>query len=414
MSREIDIRIDKEMKWTLDVLINMINIPTVNPPGKNFYDFAEYTSKVMESIGMSVKVIEVPKDIVEKICRECADSPRYIVIGRIGNDRPVIQFNGHYDVVPAGEGWSFDPFKAFIDGDKVYGRGSVDMKGGIASILLAVKIFTSIYKEFNGSIEIALVPDEEIGGDSGTGYLVSEISKPNYAIIAEGSGSNNIWIGHKGALWGYIEVYGRQSHGSTPWRGINAFEYMSKIVMRFIDEYRPSIEMRKSSYDYGDPKGNIPTINIGGEVRGSTKINIVPGYYAFSFDRRIIPEESIDDVEMELKSFVDRLRRIYPEVKIEMKVVNRLAPAITKPDSTLVKIAIESIENALGIKPKPIVCLGGLDLHYYTEKGIDAISYGPGPEENAHIANEYVLIPEIKNVAKSYVYMLTKLLGVDL
>ncbi len=414
MSKEIDVRIDGEMNWALDVLINMINIPTVNPPGKSFYEFAEYISKVMESIGMSVKVIEVPKHIVEKICRECVDNPRYIVIGRIGNGRPVIQFNGHYDVVPAGEGWSFNPFKAFINGDKVYGRGSVDMKGGIASILLAVKVFASIYKEFNGSIEIALVPDEEIGGDSGTGYLVSEISRPNYAVIAEGSGSNNIWIGHKGALWGYIEVYGKQSHGSTPWRGINAFEYMSKIVMEFINEYRPYIELRKSSYDYGDPKGNTPTINIGGEVRGSTKINIVPGYYAFSFDRRIIPEENIDDVEMELKRFVDRLRRIYPEVRIEIRIVNRLVPAITKPDSMLVKIAVESIKNSLGIEPKLIVCLGGLDLHYYTEKGVEAISYGPGPEENAHIANEYVLISEIKNVAKSYIYMLTKLLGTNL
>ncbi len=411
MSKEIDTRIDMEMKWALDILINMINIPTVNPPGKNFYEFAEYVSKVMESIGMSVKIVEVPKNIVEKICRECADNPRYIIIGRAGSGRPIIQFNGHYDVVPAGEGWSFNPFKGFVKGDKVYGRGSVDMKGGIASALLAIKIFKSIYREFDGSIEIALVPDEEIGGDSGTGYLLSEISRPDYAIISEGSGSNHIWIGHKGALWGYVEVYGRQSHGSTPWLGINAFEYMSKIAMRFIDEYKPFIETRRSDYDYGDPKGNTPTINLGGEVKGSTKINIVSGYYAFSFDRRIIPEENVDEVEVELERFIDRLRKIYPEVKIEMKIVNRLIPAITKLDSILIKTAIESIENALGIKPKPIVCVGGLDLHYYTEKKIDAISYGPGPEENAHIANEYVLIPEIKNVAKSYIHMLAKILG---
>ncbi|HDI02064.1 MAG TPA: ArgE/DapE family deacylase, partial [Ignisphaera sp.] len=316
-----------------------------------------------------------------------------------------------YDVVPPGSGWSRDPFKPVVEGDKLYGRGAVDMKGGIAAFLLASKVFLEAVKEFRGSIEIALVPDEEIGGVTGTGYMIETgISRPDYVIIAEPSGVEHLWIGHKGALWGYIEVYGKQVHGSTPWLGMNAFEYMAKIVLEFLNEYKPFIESKVSKYDYGDPQGNKPTITIGGEVKGGAKINIVPGYYAFSIDRRIIVEESIEEVEKELNEFIDRLRKRFPEVRIEFKIFSKLSPAFTDPKSRLVQIAIESIEEVYGKKPKPIICIGGLDLHYYTDKGIETISYGPGPEERAHMADEYVHISEVLNVAKAYVRILSKVL----
>lgn len=398
--------------WAIGILKDMISIPTINPPGINYDKFTNYVSKVMKVLGMDVDIIEVPKDLVSSKCDECKDYPRFIIIGRIGSGRPIVHFNGHYDVVPPGEGWRLDPFKGYIENNKVYGRGAVDMKGGIASIFLALKVFANIYKEFNGTIEVALVPDEEIGGETGTGYMLQTMNHlPNYAIIAEGSGSSNIWIGHKGALWGYIEVMGMQSHGSTPWRGVNAFEYMIKIASKFIEMHNEITYGRVSRYDYGDPEGSRPTLNVGGEVKGSTKINIVPGYYAFSFDRRVVPEESLELVENEIKNIVENLAKQFPQVKIGLKIVTRLKPALTNENVTLVKIFEESIERIVGTKPRKIVCLGGLDMHYYTEKGIETITYGPGPEENAHVVNEYVLIDELVDVAKVYVNALSKLLG---
>lgn len=399
-----------ELGWCLKLLLDMVSIPTVNPPGEDFEKFSKYVAEVLKGLGMEVEVVEVPSEITEKVCRECVKYPRYIVLGRAGAGKPVVQFNGHYDVVPPGSGWSFNPFAPQIVGDRLYGRGSVDMKGGIAAVMLAIKSFLSRYRDFRGTLEVALVPDEEIGGESGTGYLVKHISKPDYAIIAEPSSSKAVWIGHKGAVWGLVEVFGKQAHGSTPWRGVNAFEYMAKIALRLVDEYRKVLSNRKSGYDYGDPEGAKPTINIGGEVRGSTKVNIVPGYYAFSFDRRVIPEERLSDVEKEIVELINRISSEYPEVRVSVSITNRLAPALTNPDSPLVKTINNAMKNVLGFEPRLTVCLGGLDLHYYTEQNVEAVAYGPGPEENAHIVDEFVSISEIEAVAKVYLAFLKTML----
>ena len=394
--RGVDVFTPDEVSWAIDVLKDMIAIPTVNPPGINYEKFVNKVSGILKTLDMEIEVIEVPEDIVRTRCSECHGYPRYILIARCGSGKPIIQFNGHYDVVPPGEGWSSPPFTPRLENGKIFGRGAADMKGGIASVFLALRKFMHKHKDFKGTIEVALVPDEEIGGESGTGYLVKTLKEyPHHVIIAEPSGPSNIWIGHKGALWGYVEVFGVQSHGSTPWRGINAFEYMAKIALEFLDMHNRIAQKRESRYDYGDPNGTRPTINIGGEVRGSTKINVVPGYYAFSFDRRIIPEESLELVEKEIRD-----------------IVNRMAPAITSENSLTVSMLEKSVEKVLGVKPRKIVCMGGLDMHYYTERGIEAIAYGPGPEENAHRVDEFVFIDEIVAVAAVYVSFLEELLEV--
>ena len=397
--------------WSIDVLIKMISIPTINPPGVLYEEFVNYASRVLEEMGMSVKVHEIPREFVSRYYPDYAEYPRYIVIGRVGSNRPIIHFNGHYDVVPAGSGWCRDPFKPVIEGERLYGRGAVDMKGGIAASILAIRAFLETCKKFSGTIEIALVPDEEIGGITGTGYLIEKrLSKPDYVIISEPSGINNIWIGHKGAIWGYIEIYGKQCHGSTPWEGVNAFEYMARIAEKFMTEYKSIINRKKSYYDYGDPKGAKPTITIGGEVKGGAKINIVPGYYSFSIDRRVIPEESLEDVEKEIKEFIDKVGREFPEVKVRIRITNKIPPALNDPRSKLAQITIETVEQIIGKRPRLILCLGGLDMHYYTQKGIETITYGPGPLKNAHIANEYISLNEYVKIAKVYAILLSKFL----
>jgi len=403
--------IDRYAGWAINVLKDMISIPTVNPPGDKYGDFTSYSKELLSSLGMDVKVYEVPRDYVRRFYPDFIEYPRYVVISRVGDGEPVVHFNGHYDVVPAGSGWSKDPFNPVIEGGKVFGRGSVDMKGGIVASVLAIRAFTEAVPKFRGSVEIALVPDEEIGGETGTGYLINEgLSRPNYVLIGEPSSSTNVWIGHKGALWAYVEVYGKQAHGSTPWYGVNAFEYMAKIVNKFMDEYVKSLETRRSSYVYDDPRGAKPTATLGGEVRGGAKVNVVPGYYAFSIDRRIIPEERVEDVEGELIEFVGRVGREFPEVRVNVKVVSKSPPALTDPNSTLVRLVSEVITKVKGSKPNITVCLGGLDMRYYTVKGVEAVAYGPGPLENAHIADEYVSVDEVINVAKVYALTIYQLL----
>ncbi len=404
-------RTSSNYEWGVKILKDLVAIPTVNPPGEKYKEFAYYSKEVLESLGLKVEVIEVPKEYVSKHYPDYTSYPRYIVLGRVGEGGPVVHFNGHYDVVPAGSGWSVNPFEPVIKDGRIYGRGVDDMKGGIASFLTALKTLLEVERGFEGSIEVALVPDEEIGGVTGSGYLVEELKlRPDYVIIGEPSGSNTIWVGHKGAFWALIEVYGKQVHGSTPWLGINAFEYMIKIADRIIREYKPLLDARKSIYEYDDPKGAKPTINIGGEVRGGAKVNIVPGYYAFSIDRRVIPDEKLEDVEKEFLEYIEKVKLDYPEVKIKVVVTNRLPPALTDPNSKLALTAKEAGKEVLGFEPKTTICLGGLDMRFYTEKNIQTITYGPGVLGNAHIADEYLPLEEFNKMSEIYYLLLKKLL----
>ncbi|MEM0062937.1 MAG: M20 family metallopeptidase [Ignisphaera sp.] len=401
----------RNVGWGLKILKDMVAIPTTNPPGEHYWDFVKYAREVLESLGVEVRVVEVPAEYVREYYPDYATYSRYIVYAKYGEGKPVLHFNGHYDVVPAGSGWTRKPFDPVVEGGKLYGRGSTDMKGGIASFLVALKSVIDSGKKLGGGIEVALVPDEEIGGESGTGFLVRKVGvRPDYVVIGEPSGSESIWIGHKGAVWALVEVYGRQAHGATPWLGVNAFEYMVKIAYRFMTEYEEYLKSRKSVYEYDDPRGARPTVTIGGEVKGGTKINVVPGYSVFSIDRRVVPEERLENVEKEMVDFIKKASMDLRDVRVEVKIVNKQPPAITDPNSSFVKTVQETGEKVLGKKPRLTVCLGGLDMRFYTEANIPVVAYGPGAIGAAHAADEYLSISEFEKMAKIYYALIEKLL----
>ena len=102
-------------EWALKVLSEMVSIPTVNPPGDKYEEFVEYAERVFRDLNMDVETFQVPKGYVAEHYPDYAEYPRYVVIGRMGSGKPAVQFNGHYDVVPPGSGWSRDPFKPLIE-----------------------------------------------------------------------------------------------------------------------------------------------------------------------------------------------------------------------------------------------------------------------------------------------------------
>lgn len=383
----------------VSLLGEMIRIPTVNPPGENYGKFVEFAERRLKALGLDTEVVEVPKAEVAKHCAECVDYPRLILIARLGE--PKIHFNGHYDVVPPGplDSWKVTkPFEpVYIEG-RLYGRGAVDMKGGLTSIMLAVeRAVRSGLKNF----ELSFVPDEETGGETGAGYLArSGKIKAPWVVIAEGSGEDNIWIGHRGLVWFLVEVYGKQVHGSTPWLGLNAFEGAVEIAHR-LREYINAVSKRVSKYEFEDPRGASPTVTLGGEVRGSVKTNVVPGYFAFSVDRRTIPEESLDEVVREFIDFVKKAAEGLPH-RVEVKITNRSEAAVIEPSHPLVNALAKAVEETIGRPPKRTVCIGGLDARFFVKAGIPTVTYGPGPIGLAHAPDEYVEIKQVVNVANVY------------
>lgn len=397
--------VDSVRDFAARFLTEIVSIPTVSPWGEGYDDFARVSKELLEGYGVSVEIHRVPQEYVDqRIPQEGRGRPRFIVIARVGDkSNTVLHYNGHYDVVPGGPGWSItEPFRPRIYGGRLYGRGSTDMKGGIASIAIALIALSRFSEEQGFGVEAVFVPDEEIGGETGTGYVVEKgLVRGRYVVIAEPSGLSQIYIGHKGTVWGEVVVKGRTGHGSTPWLGVNAFEKATYIARDMFEKLVPLIEGRRSKYTYDLEEGNKGTIMIGGLLRGGEKINQIPGEVVFSFDRRLTVEENPEDAWEEIKRFVEEsARRAGAEVMV--RLVHKMNPVIVDPNSEIFKAIERASKEVTGKTPRKIVCIGGLDMRYYVAKGYQTATYGPGALGMAHAPDEYIEIEDVINAAKIY------------
>ncbi len=390
------------------VLKKLISIPTVSPQG-DFYDEAsEVLARELESIGMKVEVIKVPSDYQSERCPLASENPRFIVYGVLGEDLqgPTLHFNGHYDVVPGGPGWTVtEPFKPVEREGKIYGRGAVDMKGGIAAVIGALSTVSSKLREAGVRVEAAFVPDEEIGGHCGTGYLVEYLERsgrvPEYVLLPEPSGLDRPWHGHRGILWVKVKVKGRTAHASTPWLGVNAFLAASRLALELHSLLASMYSQRISRYEIEPEDAKMPTAMIGGVagVPGGGKTNQVPGEFEFTIDRRLIPEERVSEAWNEIKSAI-RWASIKAGVEAEASIDIAAEPAINEPGPLLeaLKEAARESGRAVG---DPVVCPGGLDMWYYTTRGSKALAYGPS-YHLAHAPDEHISVEELGFLVKVF------------
>lgn len=406
-------KINELHKITLDILLESLKYPTVI--GQSYEDIVDFYAEKLSEYGINVTVHRVPDDYSSRVLKphHRPDKPRYILIARVGSGKRILQFNGHYDVVEPGEGWKTNPFDPVIEGGKVYGRGASDMKGGIAAILSTMIYFAST-SDPSITVEAVLVPDEEIGGLTGTGYLVNELgSKPDWVIIAEPSGIDNIYIGHRGTVWSIVKVFGQQAHGSTPWKGDNAFLKMVDLAKAFYEAYVRQLSTKRSAYVYEDENASIPSVNLGGLLLSPGSINIVPGVAGFSIDRRLIVEERAGDVVEEMTKLLENLSTKLG-IRAELEVVEKSDPAIVSPSSTIVEILERSIKEIRGVTPRKTICVGGLDMKYYVWKNIEAVAYGPGSVDQAHRVNEYIEIANLYAAINIYIDLVRRLETLDM
>lgn len=397
----------KLTEFAVKVLADSIKYRTVL--GEDYEELVDYYREVLSSYGVHVTIHRVPDEYLKKNLpvQYNPSKPRYILIARVGSGEKVLQFNGHYDVVPPGSDWRTNPFEPVIIENKLYGRGSSDMKGGIAAFLAAMVYYAE--REPSIVLEGVLVPDEEIGGLTGTGYLVRELgSRPDWVVIAEPSGLDNVYVGHRGNLWFMVKIYGKQAHGSAPWLGDNAFEKMIIYAKEFIDKYRIKLSTKKSSFEYEHPEASKPTITPGGLLISPGAVNIVPGMVGFSVDRRLIVEENIEEVFNEIRELAESISG-ETGIQSEIEVIEASNPAYTSLESTIVSSLGSSIEEVLGLKPRFTICTGGLDLKYYSEAKIEAVAYGPGAIGAAHKPNEYIDLLDLEKAINVYVELVRKL-----
>jgi len=216
---------DRKDEW-LDILVDLIQIPSENPPNDT-REIATYFTDLLDDRGVPYEVISPQEEMPNVLAQ---------FDGGIGdpNEGPHVVFNGHLDTFPAtgGDRWDYDPFGGEIDDGKVYGRGSSDMHGGFTGTLAAFFYLFENKESFSGKVTFAAVSDEETGGKWGTEYLVENHTEYNGDVVLNGEPSTNgvIRFGERGPIWMEIGVRGQAAHISTLEEKVNAVEILADVI----------------------------------------------------------------------------------------------------------------------------------------------------------------------------------------
>jgi succinyl-diaminopimelate desuccinylase len=407
--------IDRNSKQMLNFLGDIIRVPTVNPPGDKYDEMTTLLNKKLIQMGLSSKRYSVPKKILkDALAPQYLAYPRYNVLGKLKglNSKRTIHFNAHYDVVPVSGTWKHgDPFSGKVSDGHIYGRGTADMKGSIASLVLALEALAATKTKPNLNVEVSLTADEETDSALGTGWMIHNTPiNPNYAIVMEGGEKDIVCCGHGGVVWLEVSVHGKPAHGSTPQNGINALEKMSALVLA-LEDYKKIL--RKTSFKTPSGEMRYPTINVGGvfESGPGGKINTVPSFGSFTIDRRVLAIENHARAEKDLTKFLYAAAKKIPQCSINVRKISENYACFTPPKHPFFKAVGQSLEK---VRKEPAVfsvSTGFNDMQFFaTELKIPTVGYGPGGDDY-HAVNEKVSIKDLMDSAKIYADVLTQFEG---
>jgi succinyl-diaminopimelate desuccinylase len=417
--RVID-RVNQLADEMIDWLRGLVRIPTVNPPGEYYGDCAAFIGDKLRELGYEVSFVEATGR------PECtARHPRLNVIGHLNGAQfhPTLHFNGHLDVVPAGEGWTVDPFSAEVRDGRIYGRGVTDQKAGIAASLFAVEAIRRSGFKLSGSVEQSATVDEESGGFAGVAYLAEHgYIRPDlvdYVIITEPLDYDRICLGHRGVYWFEILMHGRIAHGSMPFLGVSAIDRMARLIENVERELKPKLAKRRTRMPIEPDGARSATINVnsilGGQHPDSPQTPCVADTCRAIFDRRFLIEEKLEDVQGEFVEIVEELRRSDAELQYELKDLMIVYPTMTEPTTALVKTMRATVGEVIGREPPLIASPGTYDQkHFARIAGIEqCIAYGPGILNLAHQPDEYCEIDHLVSACKSMAVGTMRLLGIE-
>ncbi len=372
-------------------LADLVTTASENPPG-NEAEVAGAVRTMCEEIGLDVELHE-------------AEPNRPSVVARWENGPgPRLCYCSHIDVVPAGDPtlWEHDPYGAEIVDGYMFGRGSSDAKGPVAASLEAVAALKEIGARFAGTLELALVADEEAMGFKGAAYLVDkELIAPDVAIVGEPT-SLRVVRAQRGACWIRVMTRGRAGHGSAPERGVSAIRHMAEIVLR-LEETLP---------DISHPLLGGPTISVG-TIRGGEKVNVIPAGCLIEVDRRSLPQESEAEVIASIEAAIDRARERFPDIDATVELAFYAQPFEISPEAPIVTEVYEAVIDAVGAT-EVIGFRGASDARFLVEKGADVVLFGPGDIKLAHTARESIELEELHRGAVVYGTAFARLLGASL
>lgn len=409
---EVDQRADDMVAF----LREFIALDTENPPGRNYRAGAEFLADAMTDRGYDVETVEVPAAVVAEHYPDRTEHERVNVLGRKHGDEPGpdVHFTGHFDVVPAGEDWTYDPFDAVVEDGRIYGRGASDMKAGIAASLFAVDALEAAGVDVPGSVTQSMTVDEETGGFTGLGYLVDEgyVSRENtdYCVYTECFDSSRICLGHRGVLKFHVTAHGEKAHGCMAHDGENAVTAMQNFLGR-VDEYETDLHARSTDLPVTPPESQRADISATMLDAGYSE-NVVPDRCQATFYRVLVPGESADDARTEIRELMADAEAATGQA-FDYEEIMFAEPAVVSEDATVAETFTSNILEFYD-ETTPVVSPGSDDQRFVVnDAGIEeCIVYGPGLLDQAHVGDEYVPVEEVVTAAKVMAASTADLLGV--
>ena len=378
MNDQVERFVEDRRDEMVALLSRLVAAKTVNPPGDEHLA-AEIMRDALEPVGIECTAFE-------------KEPGRTNMVAHVGSGRPKVLVACHFDVVPPGDGWETDPFNAVVRDGRVYGRGTSDNKGQLAAMLEIARLLKQNEDRLIGEVILVGAADEERGSGLGLEWMADEgMLDADFGLIPDiDNGMKEISVAEKGAFFLKITANGRQAHGSTPERGINAAWLMIDLLG----------EVRQMKLDFApDPLFTPPTRNLG-LISGGSAPNIVPGQCEAQMDFRFLPSQSAEEIEQAVRAAGSRIEEANEGASFTFERMMKVDPMRIDPANPLVRRLQDKAAAVLGWRPQLKGLSGSTVAKPLVRVGIPAVGFGPGEESQAHAANESIAVDELLNFAK--------------
>lgn len=390
--RRLDACVRAMRRDLVDFTTELVDVASENPPGTGYGQCVRVIERRLRGLGLGVERIPYRPPRGQRDGSDAA-----IVLSGVGEGPRTLYFSGHYDVVPV---TTPGQCRLVRRGATLFGRGTADMKGGLASMLYAAVALQHAGAPLGGRVALVFVPDEETGGRRGSGYLASiaRLGTNGIGMLTPEPTTGVVWNANRGALTLKVAVRGREAHVGLMHQGRNAFEDAVRVVVA-LQQLARRVGRRRTRYRLTPDAARRSLMLIGGKVEAGSNFNVVPGSCTFTVDRRMNPEEDFTEERQALFDVFDRMRRA--GVDLDIEILQDGHPSGVPAATPLGRALREQVRRVTGRPPRFEMCPGLLETRFYADR-MPAYAFGPGPLSVAHGPREFVRIDRLVECCAIY------------
>ena len=377
----------------IDFTRALVAVASENPPGAAYPECVRLIESRLRTLGLPSERVSYR---AAKGTRDTSGAA--VVTSSVGAGTRALYFSGHYDVVPMTTTGQCTPV---LRGKTLFGRGSADMKSGLASMLYAAVALQRLRVPLDGRVALVFVPDEETGGRRGSGFLAAtkRLGEHGIGMLTPEPTSGVVWNANRGAITVKVTVHGREAHVGLLHQGRNAFEDAMRVVAG-LQALARRVGRRRTRFRVTPAAARRSLMLIGGRVEAGSNFNVVPGRCVFTVDRRMNPEEDFEAERDALCAVFAQARRA--GISLDVETFQEGRPSGASEATPLGRALSAHVKAVTGKAPKFEMCPGLLEIRFYAEQGMPAYAYGPGLLAISHGPKEFVHTDRIVECAAIY------------